>query len=76
MKGKLTILLYLKLKGLNLTLSNIIQSAADEIDNVVVKKRESQSLINAMNIIVAKGEIADHKQVVLFSTMFSYASTK
>ena len=41
-------------------------------------KGESQSLINEMNRIgkiVARGEIADHEQVGLFSTAFSYAST-
>ena len=41
-------------------------------------KMESQSLNNEMNRIgnlVAKGVIADHEQVGLFSTVFSYAST-
>ena len=31
--------------------------------------------MNRIGNILAKGEIADHEQVVLFSTVFSYAST-
>ena len=63
---------YLKLKGLNLTLSN-----KHQICSSWGKKRESQSLINEMNRIgniVAKEEIADHVQVGIFCTVFSYAS--
>ena len=46
------------------------------MDNVEVKEGKAKvEIMNRIGNSVAKGEMADNEQVVLFPTVFSYAST-